>query len=386
MSQTARKSGAVEPIAFIDLKSQRKRLGQRIDAAVARVLDHGAYILGPEVDELEKRLAAFAGAKHCVSCANGTDALALALMAWGVKPGDAVFVPAMTFVATAEAVAWLGATPVFVDVLADTFNLDPASLDAAIPAAVKAGLKPRAVIPVDLYGQPADYGAIGEVAKRHGINVLADAAQSFGATLKGRRVGALAPMTATSFYPAKPLGCYGDGGAVFTDDAALAEALRSLRVHGQGRDKFESVRIGVNGRLDTIQAAILLEKHAIFPDEIVARDEIAARYTAALAGVAQTPRLIPGATSVWAQYTLVTPDRDRLRAGCREAGVPTVIYYPIALSRQPAYKHFPTAPGGVPVAERLSREVVSLPMHPYLDAASQDRVIAAVRAAMDKRH
>jgi dTDP-4-amino-4,6-dideoxygalactose transaminase len=381
-NRPARQSAAGEPVAFIDLKAQRRRLGQRIDAAVARVLEHGAYILGPEVDELEKRLAAFAGAGHCVSCANGTDALALVLMAWGVKPGDAVFVPAMTFVATAEAVAWLGATPVFVDVLGDTFNLDPASLEAAIPAAAKAGLKPRAVIPVDLYGQPADYAAIGEVARRHGLTVLADAAQSFGATWNGKRVGGLAAATATSFYPAKPLGCYGDGGAVFTDDAALADVLRSLRAHGQGSDRYENVRIGLNGRLDTIQAAILLEKLAIFPEEIAARDAVAARYSAALADVARTPRLAAGATSVWAQYTLVTAERDRLMAGCRAAGVPTVIYYPLALSRQPAYRHFPTAPGGVPVAERLSRQVVSLPMHPYLDAASQARVIAAVRSAI----
>ena len=382
MTKVALKPEAAEPMAFVDLKAQRLRLGARIDAAIARVLDHGAFIMGPEVGELEKRLAAFAGAKHCITCANGTDALALALMAWGVKAGDAVFVPAMTFVATAEAVAWLGATPVFVDVLADSFNLDAASLEAAVPAAKKAGLRSRAVIPVDLFGQPADYAAIGAVAARHGLNVLADAAQSFGAMLGNRRVGALAPVTATSFFPAKPLGCYGDGGALFTDDASVAETLRSLRVHGQGRDKYESVRIGVNGRLDTIQAAILLEKLSIFPEEIAARDAVAARYTAAFADVAQTPGLMSGATSVWAQYTLVTPARDRVAAACRAAGVPTAIYYPIPLSRQPAYKHYPTAPGGVPVSESLSRQVISLPMHPYLDAAAQDRVIAAVRGAL----
>lgn len=382
MTAAAKSAAAPAPIAFVDLQAQRRRIGARLDAAMARVLAHGAFILGPEVKELETRLAAFAGARHCVTCANGTDALALVLMAKGVKPGDAIFVPAFTFVATAEVVAWLGATPVFVDVEAATFNLDPASLAAAIDGAQAAGLNPRGVIPVDLFGQPADYRRIQPIADRHGLFVLADAAQSFGATLDNRRVGTLAETTATSFFPAKPLGCYGDGGAVLTDDGDLADLLRSLRVHGQGSDKYDNVRIGMNGRLDTLQAAILLEKLAIFEDEILARQRIAAGYNERLAGAATVPALMPGATSVWAQYTLRVPDRDRVAAACKSAGVPTAVYYPIPLSQQTGYRHFPTAPGGVPVSEQLARQVISLPMHPYLDEPTQDRIAAAVRAGL----
>jgi len=369
------------PIPFNDLRTQRTRLGARLDAAIRRVVDHGAYILGPEVQELEARLAAFAGVNHCITCANGTDALALVLMAQDIKPGDAVFVPAFTFVATAEVVAWLGATPVFVDVLADTFNLDPASLAAAIPAAAQQGLKPRAVIPVDLFGQPADYRAILPLAERHGLFVLADAAQSFGATLDNRRTGGFGIATATSFFPAKPLGCYGDGGAVLTDDSALAELLRSLRMHGQGGNKYDNVRVGMNGRLDTIQAAILLEKLVIFEDEISARQRLAERYTERLSGTVTMPRLAVGATSVWAQYTIVSDRRDRIQAECKAAGIPTAIYYPLTLTQQTGYRHYPSAPGGVPRSEWLSQRVLSLPMHPYLDDATQDRIAAAVRAA-----
>ena len=265
-------------IPFIDLRAQRLRLGKRIDDAILRVVDHGAYIMGPEVQELETKLAEFCGAKHCISCANGTDALALVLMAWGIKPGDAVYVPAFTFVATAEVVAWFGATPVFVDVREDSFNMDPESLQTAIEAAADMKLTPKAVIPVDLFGQPADYRRLLPLAERHGLKVLADAAQSFGATLDGQRTGIFGDATATSFFPAKPLGCYGDGGAIFTDDDALAEDLRSLRIHGQGSDKYDNVRIGMNGRLDTIQAAILIEKLEIFSDEIAARQRAADYY------------------------------------------------------------------------------------------------------------
>jgi dTDP-4-amino-4,6-dideoxygalactose transaminase len=370
------------PIAFVDLQAQRRRLGAGIDQAIARVVDHGGYIMGPEVKELEGELARFAGAKHCVSCGNGTDALALVLKAQGIGAGDLVFVPAFTFVATAEPVCWLGATPVFVDVREDSFNMDPASLEAAI-VAIKAGPgRPRAVIPVDLFGQPADYRALQPIADKHGLFLLADAAQSFGASLDNCRVGTFGPATTTSFFPAKPFGCYGDGGAVFTEDDALAELVRSLRVHGQGREKYDNVRIGVNSRLDTIQAAVLLQKLTIFEDEIDQRQRIARRYDAALAEVAVVPRLIGGATSVWAQYTLRVRDRDRLQDACKKAGVPTAIYYPVPLSRQTGYGHFPTAPGGVPVSQRLSREVVSLPMHPYLAPATQDYIIDTVRSAL----
>ena len=269
-------------IPFIDLQAQRRRLGKRIDDAILRVVNHGAYILGPEVQELETKLAQFCDAKHCIGCANGTDALALVLMAWGIKPGDAVYVPAFTFVATAEVVAWLGATPVFVDVLEDTFNMDPESLEAAIKAAAGMNLTPKAVILVDLFGQPADYRRLLPIAERHGLKVLADAAQGFGATLDGQRTGTFGDATATSFFPSKPLGCYGDGGAIFTDDDALAQDLHSLRVHGQGSNKYDNVRIGMNGRLDTIQAAVLIEKFEIFPDEIVARQRVADYYSSKL--------------------------------------------------------------------------------------------------------
>jgi dTDP-4-amino-4,6-dideoxygalactose transaminase len=373
--------GRLPPIPFIDLAAQRRRLGARLDEAILRVVDHGGYIMGPEVKELEKRLAAFADAKHCISCANGTDALALVLMAAGIGPGDAVFVPAFTFVATAEVVAWVGAAPVFVDVHEDTFNLDVNSLAEAFGEAGKAGLKPRAVIPVDLFGQPADYRAILAFAAEHGLFVLSDAAQSFGARLDNRRVGTYGLATATSFFPAKPLGCYGDGGAVFTDDDELAAVIRSLRVHGQGSNKYDNVRIGLNARLDTLQAAVLMEKLSIFEEEIESRDRIAARYNALLHEVGRVPALIPGASSVWAQYTLVPERREPIAAACKAAGVPTAVYYPIPLSRQTGYRHFPTAPRGVPVSERLSERVISLPMHPYLDEPTQDRIVEAVLSA-----
>ena len=369
-------------IAFIDLAAQRQRIADRIDSAIARVLDHGQFISGPEVAELERRLADYAGVAHCIACASGTDALALVLMARGVQPGDAVFVPAFTFVATAEVVAWLGATAVFVDVLPDTFNMDPDSLAAAIDHARAEGLTPRAVIPVDLFGQPADYRRILPIAEAHDLLVLADAAQSFGARLDNRRVGGFGAATATSFYPAKPLGCYGDGGAVLTDDAALADLIRSLRNHGQGTQRYDNVRIGMNGRLDTLQAAVLIEKLTIFDDEIEARDRLAAAYSAALGGVAQVPALMPGATSIWAQYTIVTDRRDAVVSACRDAGIPTAIHYPLPLSQQEGYRHFPAVPGGVPVSERLSRQVVSLPMHPYLADSDQQRIIDTVRNAL----
>ena len=366
-------------IPFIDLRTQRRRLGRSLDDAVQRVMDHGQFILGPEVAELENQLSAFAGAKHCVSCANGTDALGLVLMAERVGPGDAVFVPAFTFAATAEVVSWVGATPVFVDVIEDTFNLDPARLETAIALGKRQGLRPRAVIPVDLFGQPADYTALAPIAAAQDMFVLCDAAQSFGASLGGRRVGTFGRATATSFFPAKPLGCYGDGGAVLTDDDDLAVVLRSLRAHGQGTNKYDNVRIGINGRLDTMQAAILLQKLTIFEDEIDARQRIARHYADLLGDVVRLPQLIEGAVSMWAQYTIVTARRDSVIAACKRAGVPTAIYYPIPLSRQTAYRHFPSGPEGVPVSERLAQQVVSLPMHPYLDPATQERVAAAVR-------
>ena len=376
--------GGTDAMAFIDLAAQRRVLGAALDRAILAVVDHGGYIMGPEVGQLEAELAAFCGARHAISCANGTDALAMVLMARGVGPGDAVICPSFTFAATAEVVAWLGATPVFADVLDDTFNLDPASLVAAIASARQLRLRPAGVICVDLFGQPADYDQIEPVCQAEGLFLLADAAQSFGACYRGRRTGTIGLATTTSFFPAKPLGCYGDGGAIFTNDAELAAVLRSLRVHGQGADKYDNVRIGMNGRLDTMQAAVLIEKLKIFPGEILAREAVAQRYDAGLADLAQVPARLAGAQSVWAQYTLKLPAgrRDGFRAALAAAGVPSAVYYPKSLHQQQAYAHFPLAGNGLPVSERLAGEVVSLPMHPYLAAPVQDQVIAAVRAAL----
>jgi len=374
-----------KPIPFIDVAAQRRRLGSAIDDAVSRVLAHCQFVQGPEVRALEAELAAFCGARHVVGCASGTDALLLVLMAWEIGPGDAVICPAFTFCATAEVVALLGATPVLADVDAATFNLDPASLERAVATAKRRGLKPRAVIPVDLFGQPADHDAIAAIAAAHGLLVLDDAAQAFGATYRGRKLGALATATATSFFPAKPLGCYGDGGAVFTDDDALAARVKSLRVHGESpNDKYDAARIGITGRLDTIQAAILLEKLKIFPEEVAARGKVAARYADRLAGVAILPRVGNESTSVWAQYTirLAPGRRDALAATLRAQGIPTAVYYAKPLHRQAAYRDFPVADGGLPVSERLADEVISLPMHAYLDPPVQDRIIEAVRRAL----
>ena len=374
----------VAPIPFIDVGAQRRRLGRAIDDAIARVTEHCQFIQGPEVAEFEARLAEFCGARHAVGCASGTDALMLVLMARGIGPGDAVICPAFTFCATAEVVVLLGATPVFADVDADTFNLDAASVKRAAATAKRHGLTPKALIPVDLFGLPADYDALLAVAKEEGLYVLDDAAQGFGATYKGRKLGVIAPATSTSFFPAKPLGCYGDGGAVLTDDAGLVEVLKSLRVHGQGTDKYDNVRIGMTSRLDTMQAAVLIEKLKIFADEIEARDRAARRYADGLKDVCIVPVVPEGMTSVWAQYTIrLRPGvRDDLAVKLKAQGVPTAIYYPKPLHRLEAYKRFPVADNGIPTTDQLAEEVISLPMHAYLDAATQDRVIEAVRAAL----
>jgi len=371
-------------IPFIDLGAQRRRLGQSVDDAILKVVNHGAYVMGPEIAALEAQLSAFCGARHALSCANGTDALGLILMAKGVKAGDAVLCPSFTFAATAEVVAWMGATPVFVDILDDTFNLDPASLENAVVTARRLGLNPVGLISVDLFGLPADYDAIEPICAREGLWLLSDAAQSFGATYKGRKVGTIGMATATSFFPAKPLGCYGDGGALFTDDDELADVMRSLRVHGQGTDKYDNVRIGINGRLDTMQAAILIEKLKIFPDEIAARDRVAMRYNELLRPMAIVPEVPRDLTSVWAQYTLRIRgfDRDAFQSDLKAAGIPTAVYYPKPLHRQTAYKAYPVAGNGLPVSERLADEVVSLPMHPYLTEEVQDRIVRAVRDAL----
>ena len=375
----------VQSIAFIDIVEQRRRLGKHIDDAVAGVLTHCQFINGPEVARLEADLAAFSGAKHVIACASGTDALLMVLMAKKIGPGDAVICPTFTFCATGEVVALLGATPVFVDVDEATFNIDPNSLKDGIAVARKCGLKPKAIIPVDLFGQPADHDAIAAIAAAEGMFVLDDAAQGFGATYKGRRLGSTGLATATSFFPAKPLGCFGDGGAIFTDDAELAADLRSVRVHGQGSDKYDNVRLGLTARLDTMQAAILIEKLKIFEDEIAARNKVAERYAHGLGNVVSVPRLASGSTSVWAQYTIRLPDgvdRDGFAAALKAQGIPTAIYYPKSMHQQTAYRNFPIAAGGLPVSEKLSEDVISLPMHAYLDEPTQERIIKAVRGAL----
>lgn len=367
-------------IAFVDLQAQRKALNGRVETAIATVLDHGRFIMGPEVRQLESELADFCGAKHALTCASGTDALLLALMAWGVGAGDAVFVPTFTFASTAEVVVLTGATPVFVDVHPDTFNLAPESLAAALATVKEKGLRPAAVIPVDLFGQPAEYDSVYRAIEGTGMKVLSDAAQSFGANgPDGRNAGTYGDLAATSFFPAKPLGCYGDGGAVFCNDDETISVLRSLRVHGQGADKYDNVRIGINGRLDTMQAAVLIEKLSIFRSEIEARQQVAAIYDEGLSDVVKVPGVLPGATSAWAQYTITTDERDRLAGHLKENGVPTAVYYPRPLHLQTAYKGFPRAHDELTTSEWLAQRVLSLPMHPYLELGTQEWIIGAIR-------
>ena len=382
MNQHTRVDAA--PIAFIDVAAQRLRLGGRIDAAVARVLDHCQFVLGPEVREFEAALAAFCGARHAVTCASGTDALLMVLMAKGIGPGDAVICPSFTFCATAEMVALVGATPVFADIDAATFNIAPDSAARAVAVARRVGLNPRMIIPVDLFGLPADYKAINALAAAEKLFVLDDAAQGFGAVAGNRNIGTLADATTTSFFPAKPLGCYGDGGAVFTDDDDMRDILVSLRVHGQGSDRYDNVRIGLAARLDTIQAAVLIEKLKIFPDEVAERNQIAQRYSQHLGDVVTVPRAPGDVTSVWAQYTIriKAGTRDAFAAALKAQGIPTAIYYPKPLHRQEAYRHFPADERGLPVSDRIAEEVISLPMHAYLDEPTQERIIKAVRGAL----
>jgi dTDP-4-amino-4,6-dideoxygalactose transaminase len=382
MNQHARLDAA--PIPFIDVAAQRRRLGGRIDAAVARVLDHCQFVLGPEVRELEAALAAFCGARHAVTCASGTDALLMVLMAKGIGTGDALICPSFTFCATAEVVARVGATPVFADVDAATFNIAPDSAARAVAAARTAGLNPRMIIPVDLFGQPADFASINALAAAEKLFVLDDAAQAFGAMVGNRWLGTLGDAAATSFFPAKPLGCYGDGGAVFTDDDDMRDLLVSLRTHGQGTDRYDNVRIGLAARLDTIQAAVLIEKLKIFSEEITERNRIARRYSQHLADVVKVPAVSPHMTSVWAQYTIRVGagSRDAFAAALKAQGIPTAIYYPKPLHRLEAYRHFPADPCGLPVCDLMAEEVISLPMHAYLDETTQDRIIAAVRRAV----
>jgi UDP-2-acetamido-2-deoxy-ribo-hexuluronate aminotransferase len=386
-------------IPFIDLKAQYRRIADDVQNRIHAVLESGAFIGGPDVTRLEERLAAYCGTRYAVGCSSGTDALVMALMALGVGPGDAVFCPPFTFMATAEAPALLGATPVFVDVDPVTYNMDPEQFARAVraveaddpaihPLPRHAGkLRPKAVIPVDLFGLLADYGRTLKVAADHGIFVVQDAAQSFGATVElngvTRRAGSFGQISCTSFFPAKPLGCYGDGGMCFTDDPELLELLRSVRVHGQGRDKYENVRLGINGRLDSMQAAVLLAKFEIFAAEVALRQEVAARYARLLAPIAglTVPHIPAGYMSVYAQYSILARDaahRTALLEKLGRAGVPSSIYYPTPLSLQPAFANLGHKPGDMPVSENLAARIFSIPMHPYLTEAVQAEIAAAL--------
>ena len=369
------------PTQFIDLVAQQKMIRPQLDAAIKRVLDHGQYIMGPEVKEFESQLRDFTGAKHALTCANGTDALSLVLMAWGIGPGDAVFVPSFTYVATAEAPAQLGATPFFVDVCENTFNIDPQSLKQAIMDSRELGLKSAVVIAVDLFGQPADIDAITEIAHTEGMKVLVDGAQSFGATSKGRRVGSMGDATTTSFFPAKPLGCYGDGGAVFTNHDGDAELINSIRLHGKGSEKYDNIRIGVNSRLDTIQAAILLQKLTLFLDELELKEKAARRYMEHDIDGAIHPFIADNLQSAWAQYTLRVDYREAMVLALKNSGIPSAVYYPKTLNQQDGYKKFPSVAGGTPVSERLAATVLSLPMHAYLDVATQNSIMEILHSA-----
>ncbi|HDG1675013.1 DegT/DnrJ/EryC1/StrS family aminotransferase [Kluyvera cryocrescens] len=357
---------------FIDLAAQQNRIKNKLNAAIQTVLEHGQYILGPEVIELEKRLAEFTGSKHCISVANGTDALQIAQMAFGIGPGDEVITPGFTYIATAETVALLGAKPVYVDVCSKTYNLDPEKLEAAITP------KTKAIIPVSLYGQCADYDAINKIAEKHNIPVIEDAAQSFGASYKGKRSCNLTTVACTSFFPSKPLGCYGDGGAIFTNDDELATVMRQIARHGQDR-RYHHIRVGVNSRLDTLQAAILLAKLEIFEDEILLRNQVAAHYTQSLneAGITDTPFVESYNNSAWAQYTILVKDRTEMQNKLKESGIPTAVHYPIPLNKQPAVED-----SSVTLAngDRIAEEVISLPMHPYLSKTDIQRVVDAIRS------
>lgn len=365
-------------IPFVDLAAQQNRIRKDVDAAMTRVLDHGRYIMGPEVGELEEALANYCGAKHAIGCSSGTDALAMVLMAKNIKPGQVIFCPSFTFVATAEVVAWLGAKVCFVDVEPNTFNIDPKSLQAAIAETKANGEDLAGIIAVDLFGLPVAHQEIDKIANEHDLWVLSDAAQSFGARYNNKPVGTMGLATATSFFPAKPLGAYGDGGAMFTDDDSLAEELRSILFHGKGQNQYDNVRIGMTGRLDTMQAAVLLEKLKIFDDEIAARQKVAQIYTQGLKDLVTVPHIPHGRMSVWAQYTTRLPegtDRAKLQKDLSDKGIPSAVYYAKPLHRQKAYEHNIIAGGELLATDALSKDVLSLPMHPYLEPSTQEYII-----------
>ncbi|OQB20523.1 MAG: UDP-2-acetamido-2-deoxy-3-oxo-D-glucuronate aminotransferase [Firmicutes bacterium ADurb.Bin182] len=375
-------------IEFIDLMAQYRRIKSDIDKNIEAVLKYGKYILGPEVKELEQKLGEYTGAKHVITCSNGTDALLMPLMAWGVGRGDAVFTTPFTFIATAEVISLLGAVPVFVDIDPDTFNIDPNLLESAIKKTISEGnLTPKAIIPVDLFGLPADYDNILRIAEKYGLKVLEDAAQSFGSVYKQKRTGSLCDAVATSFFPAKPLGCYGDGGAIFTGDDHLAEKLFSIRAHGQGNAKYENVRTGINGRLDTLQAAILLVKLNIFNEELISRKRIASRYILLLKDVLKTPVVPDGLESCWAQYSVLAKDdgeREYLRNELKNAGVPTAVYYPVPLHLQKAFSYLGYKKGDFSVSEYVSSRIFSLPMHPYIENETIEKITGVIQSCFSR--
>ncbi len=371
---------------FIDLKKQQECIREKIESGIRKVLDSGQYIMGAEIKELEKKLAEYTGVKNAIGCASGTDALLMALMAYEVGPGDAVFTTPFTFVATAEVISLLGAMPVFVDIEPDSFNIDTAKLEQAILAVENGGspvcplpigvdgLIPKGIIPVDLFGQTADYSKINDIAEKHGLFVIEDACQSFGAEYKGKKACSLADIACTSFFPAKPLGCYGDGGMVFTDDDELAKKMISIRVHGSGSDKYDNIRLGINGRLDTIQAAILLAKFEIFPEEIELRQTVAERYSRLLKEKITVPFIEKGHKSAWAQYSILCENRDEVISRLKASDIPTAIYYPIPLHLQGAYKYLGYPKGSFPVSEKIAEQIFSIPMHPYLTEEEQENI------------
>lgn len=372
-------------IPFIDLKSQYRRLQSEINTRIQGVLDHGAYVMGPEVADLESRLADYCNVRHAITCSSGTDALLLGLMAHDVRPGDAIFTSPFTFFATAEAIALLGATPVFVDIDPSTFNMDPDRLSEAV-GRIKSqnGLSAKGIMPVGLFGLPPDFGAIDEIARDHGLFTLEDAAQSFGGEYGGRISGSLGDIGATSFFPAKPLGCYGDGGAAFTDDDELANRMKSIRIHGMGSDKYDNVRIGLNARMDTIQAAVLIAKLGIFQEEVRMRQRVAQRYAEALEGLVETPSVPEGYQSVWAQYSILSDHRDNLQASLKEQGIPCAVYYRIPCHLSEAFRHLGYREGDMPVSEAAAKRIFSLPMHPYIEDALIDRIAGIIRSSLCK--
>ena len=369
---------------FIDLAKQQSLIKNNLDKRIQAVLAHGKYIMGPEVKEMEAEIAEYVGVKYCVSCSSGTDALLMPLLAWDVGPGDAVFTTPFTFIATAEVIQLLGATPIFVDIDPKTYNIDPVLLDAAISKVMADGqLNPKVIIPVDLFGLPADYAAIEAIGKKYDIKILEDAAQGFGGQIGDRLAGSFGDVAGTSFFPAKPLGCYGDGGAIFTDDDDLYEKLVSIRFHGKGGDKYDNVRIGINGRMDTLQAGIVLEKFTLFPEEVKMRNEVAAQYSALLSERVVVPEVPAGFTSSWAQYSILAKDandRAALQAKLKEAGIPTAVYYPKPLHQQTAFNHLSYKDGDFPVSEEMSQRIFSLPMHPYLETADIEKICGVLNS------